>query len=1544
MAGRAVKQSTWWIWSLLFGVAVAGGVGWYVFVEKNYELELARFLSARPPMSDRAKAAAGTIAEDAAPAPEPPKEPDAPTTPLSARNLSYANRLAATIRADADGKTTAHQRNREILTYLEGWYRMNAGLDAVTEALGTSRMPSDTRPETYLDAWDTVTTALTDGHLDIPAGLSDEDYTRFRTAVRAHWLASQQSDLAGALKLVFTERDGKQLLASADEQVLANIGVSLTDTPWPADKAPDFTKLVRGVELSRAQRDFLATRLTVLSTTEGTAMAIAHRFSELDMPEYAWKFLTLLLRDVKIGGTPMTMRGLSGRVLTARRHHLEALAAYTNDAGSKDKLAVLERTRTAYKAELDNLSTELQSAATRARAIMTPDKGGLTRIERLRSVNHERQGLLSGEMANFAEFDPVLYREKISKLFDTDEQRDGAVEEEAARVKRTQDLLVNRRKTRLDDVEIALNSLAKFGDELRMSAGLENGSDAVTQMGLSPRDIENALNSSELLRPLLTSVKSGGDQKAYDEYLGSLRRVLLTDVAVLKARISRELGRGAESRESLARIASDFGRVRNALVAMYPDRTLPARRRIDEVTRDAKNAKMLPPDDVQLNYLFIEAMSADFDALARSSAVAAPETRNAQHQFALELNQLRMSMLDANFEAAQYSYQLLLNQLAKLTGNERPTVTYAAADALRREYAKFENALRDKADGRTTESPVHPLDRVDFGRDLGKASAREMAELRRYMDMEMEYRRLRDDAVAAFRQFATVDHPLLRSQASFAIASIMLDDVEYQHDWKWRNGHAPDPLASVESNRNTMYGIYSFVDDVPLFNEMSAAPTAHPYGGRWLGYEETLRHHRGGPAVTKVRELSATLKSLREVAPGADPHLYTAIRIRSGQLLEFLPPASARPVDAPDGSGELTRYTDLYPGDLASAVAQYYVPLLKDHDAVTDDVLIRNRYIPLSVLFNRVTNTLNRWMEQVDMGSAPAISTLFSVLALPKDGRAPEEPEIAGFWRAFFSANAERTAGMMELPDRLYEFNARLAALADQRANLLLERSTENSPALRRMASEAQARSRTLYRDAGRTLWDFAAAYPSAPGEARRLIRTGDAFFKSGDYVFAIDAYRRYYEKRGLSDRRNERAEIFHVVQRIGESWMALGIYEGQARRAAETANDKDALMRETAWQTMTLDGAMQAFSWNIQRIRELMLSPGAAGEPQKRLPPEGALSFISMAQAQVRLGQLRAAQGDASGTRLLNDAITLLRSDLIESRLFPALVPGFVDSVLYRDAQFQIGTAELELARAERSKTAKTIDNAVLYEHLRRAALAFDDITGRWDQPENRSLYLRSLEKGSSYADAVRELGGGEKFSDDIFYLTIMRRAETDWMRAVHSPDPLSETVILPLIAAEGRLEGLVRRLNDLNGRDTPVANTTLGFPDLARQARTLYGDVLYLHARTLRDRLAGGGANQFEVQKLYQQAIDAYMDARKASPNHFLSAWAYAQELNCHRALAKWDTSEVAEEKLMLAKAPSYLASLTDEAFASAPDDMTRQAWTKHFAWYSQLGSASN
>jgi hypothetical protein len=206
--------------------------------------------------------------------------------------------------------------------------------------------------------------------------------------------------------------------------------------------------------------------------------------------------------------------------------------------------------------------------------------------------------------------------------------------------------------------------------------------------------------------------------------------------------------------------------------------------------------------------------------------------------------------------------------------------------------------------------------------------------------------------------------------------------------------------------------------------------------------------------------------------------------------------------------------------------------------------------------------------------------------------------------------------------------------------------------------------------------------------------------------------------------------------------------------------------------------------------------------------------------------------------------------------------------------------------------------------------------------------------------SDAIQEVGSGiERFSDDIYYLTILGRAEADWLKAVHHPDPLSTEVIESLRSADSRLAALNMELDAIHGKDAPVEGTTFSFPDLSRRARFLAADVIYLQARTQRDRVAGGGSNQFAVTGLYDRAIAAYQSARALHPHVYEALWAYAQELNCRRALSTWRPDQEREARRMLEAADTFMDALPNDAFSNAPRDMTREAFSEYFQWYDVL-----
>src|SRR5690606_10138391 len=111
----------------------------------------------------------------------------------------------------------------------------------------------------------------------------------------------------------------------------------------------------------------------------------------------------------------------------------------------------------------------------------------------------------------------------------------------------------------------------------------------------------------------------------------------------------------------------------------------------------------------------------------------------------------------------------------------------------------------------------------------------------------------------------------------------------------------------------------------------------------------------------------------RRMAPSVDPDLFAAAWLRSGQLRELRrSPTGRRTV----GGGK-----EDYLGDLPGAIKEFYVPLLETTVGLPDSALIRNRYVPLAVHFERVSGKLQRWLNDVDDSRQQSLEALFVAIA-----------------------------------------------------------------------------------------------------------------------------------------------------------------------------------------------------------------------------------------------------------------------------------------------------------------------------------------------------------------------------------------------------------------------------------------------------------------------------------------------------------------------------------------------------------------------------------
>lgn len=1491
-----MRRSNWWIWSLIIGLAASGFVAWRV-LSQHHEVQRQKIENSLTSMDQAALA--GTVSE---------------TNPISAQQRALADRLKAAL-AVPESDTGIHPINRPIFTYWEGWARLTSGLNAINEALGDGNRASDPRPDTYTVAWERIEQAINDLNFDIPTDLSEEDYARFREHTASQWLGVEDAELADALGLAMRESASGRVVTRADEGALAAIGAKLSDKP-PETK--DLSVVVLGQEVPKLQRDFLATRLGALSRAESASFRLAHRFMEMNLPELAWQHLRIVNEDIPLPGKKLTMRSLVGQALAARKRQITTMAEMLDDPLNTNLIDRLNQERTVYQTAVERFRREALYSAPFAADLLKPHpKTGLSKYDDMQADSLRRLEVLHKEMATLEDYDPEFELERTTGETGDPDRAKALVDRKSANIDREKHYLLHNRRVALERVAVALDAVREFPVRVSRMGGVAGGEyDGSTLGDFTDDDLKRLLNGPGPFGAMYQSVT----RQEQPGFASALRRLLLAELSVIRADASLLMGEGFESKAGLGQVMEDVSLVRELALRAYPSVTERTGKRLAGVPDQA------PDEKLRANLMFLTELASEFVSRARAPVGPTQAERSQFNAVADELAALRKTLIRAGFSHAEFSHQQVIGHLRELTGENRPTVTWQAADKARLAWRLWERGVLQHMAGERDEAPRHPMETLDF------TSTAEMRELKRWMDGEIRYRELRDTAISEYTSFLDSDSAEIARRAEIGIALLKVEDVSFQYGWKWQNGNDTSIGAEAAGLRSAPYGLFSYVESAPATIAGTPTALAHPRAGSWLGYQETTDYYRRGPNSRTVAEIEALLAKLRDGTAAADQDIFVATRWLSGRMVEFVPSIRNR--------GQLGAQ-HYHLGNLPGALLTYYIPLLNGPNGASDESVVRNRYIPLEGEFQRILAKLTAMINATDTSDPASLTELFQSLAPMNDGRTPDESQISDFWGSFFAGMAKRAPGMLSTNDALYEFNYRLARLADRRADLLLASARVESRDIKAQARQARDRARALYRAAGKVLFDHLTRFPDSPESARYNFRIGDAYFESGDYVFAINAYRNYYNDRILADRRVELAEPYYVVNRIGEAYMMLGMHEGKAARDARASGDPDKVALQEDPETMAIDAAIPAFDWNIKRVRRLMLEIGEGGAPRGSLPPAGALtSFVNMARAKIEAGRLRAARGDSEGAALLQEAIDLLRTDLIDSRLFPQAVPGFRDSIYYRDAQFNIGQAELELARAHRALPADQRDTAVFHGHLRRAAEAYQSILENWPQPLNRAVMARASNTGKSVSDAIQEVGSGiERFSDDIYYLTILGRAETDWLKAVHHPDPLSAEVIESLRSADSRLAALMMELDAIHGKDSPVEGTTFGFPDLSRRARFLSADVIYLQARTQRDRIAGGGSTQFAVMALYDRAIAAYQSARALHPHVYEALWAYAQELNCRRALSVWRPDQEREARRMLEAADTFMDALPNVAFDNAPKDMTREAFAEYFQWYDVL-----
>lgn len=1520
--GPDIVKRNWWIFSFTIGLLASLGIGYRVF-SQAYEVQRAEISQHLTTLVEREKfLVAGQSAN------------------LSREYLNFANEMREKL---AYGDELIHAQNRPGFTYLEGFARFTGGKKRIEEALGSEDVPADPYPETYLSGFEQMEEAIRSGNSDIP-DVDGSDFERFKAVAASQIPSPDVTGLMKRYRIEYTTENGQIVPRQADDEKLRQIGmysVSADTLAQPASGAEDASApgveptpgdsnlrvLKLGAPISEPQLLFMANRSRMYDDLDRIYMSLSHRLTELNRPEYAWQFYGIVVTDQEVIGGIYRLPSLLKRTMDARRDHLQSFATFMADSTDSNSGALKTAAET-YTRHLKTLERELDAAVLAARAAL--------------SRRPELQRFYESEVDKLQQKREELADRKVRMASSSD------LESEAVKSYREKETAEHEARAlniqrRVENMERALETLVLFPQFMTDAIDGEQAYMPVEEIRAILEPEPNMLNR------LVNKVVEQMGRQQRQEYLSGLRTVWLTDLIVLRARIARLLGDGrtadgilSQNNLRLGTIEKAYARVRVGIdEALKPFEKDKLHDSGIASEYEAESESVRDIGEMGKNLAFLQ------DAVAKARNISKDTSRLSRaEQSRWEamvdlLTMMRNSLVNASFESSELRYQIVLGQLQKLTGSERPIVSIRAARYYGQQHrnwvAQTQNWL---AAGAMGSAPAHPLNQIDYENE------RELQTLREWLVLEHDYRRYRDEALASYKQFLNDSDSSIVERAKFGIISLELDDMLYDFDWKWRQGFGVD--ASIGTNR---YGVYAYAEPTnPVFSasEMqkmrAAGVTAlSPYEGVWESSDEARRRHSKGPEGRRLEVLDLYLSDMRKMTPSQNPELYIAVWFRSGQLTELRQAISYRQFS--------TGGKEDYLGDLPKAINEFYVPVLKTRIGVTNDDFTLNKYIPLAIHFNRVTSKLQRWLDDVDTTKRTDLDALFLAIAPASSRTEDGQEEISSFYEDYFRNIQKRAPGLVELADAVYDFNFRLGELAEARARLTLT-SENNVEEARQAAARSRLLARDFYRVAGGALEGKFKESPMAEGAADANSRMGEAYFRSRDYVKAISSWNFYLDARLKPDQEAHLAIPFYITNRIGEAYMELGIYEGATMLAAERLQNDVLIRQEKDYQTLTIDGAMPAFRWVIGKTHALLKEKGEGAYVQNRLPPGVLQSFVNMAKAQIELGRLSSADV-AKATGLYQGAIDLLQRDLINPGMFPAPIVNFTHSMVWRDAKFMIGSAELELARLARLET--TTDDAArqqlereFEQRLMRASDAFLEIARRWQNPVDRAAYEATVNRGVSYADAMIEAGESKAaaFEDDLYYLSTLNSARVEWLRAVYHPDRDSQVVLDALNRAEGKLEFLQGKLNRLVGdQERRVDDDVLTFPELRREVDFMIGDVVYLHARTLRNRLNAGvsSVTKADVRSLYNDAIRYYELATSLHPNSYLAAWAYTQRLNAHRALAEPSLSEPEESEQhakltmrLLDASGTFLSGLPDEAFALAPSNMSRQTFEDFFVWF--------
>lgn len=1578
----------WWIISLLVGVGAAGTVYWRISEGKN-EIPRAQLEKSLESLQQGIK------------------EGKSSKAPLSKRWMTLAdNALAPLRRGEVAAENVPGQKR------IAGYAMLQAGRSLLQEAFDGDGNHADPSPERYVQGFERMEDAIRTGYLDVPNPDSiggEEAYQRYLSFASDAFVngaavyggkpvvAPQPIDIQKRFELVL---DDKGAVISANPKKLWEIGVRY----FEEGDAPNWYDVKAGAVMSEPQMRFLGERAAIQRDVDEMNLRLAHRFAELERPEYAWQYYSVLFEDRYIGyqlpdrnkgaespaermqregAAPIRLRSLLGRVFDARRDQMQLLAALAEaseeDAPQRSQQLAeqVENARATYNEAFQRYESEVVGAVTNVIA----DRDTLTEL--WRSINRKAE-IAEETEEELLSFDSEEYRESIRHLFEDEDALQSAVEREQQNIQRKLLTLNESMSVRHQRLAKGLNTLREFTQhvkvdtpdlamryELFANGGLSQQAfvdllrsapklkqlieaplrnpQALANIFAERSDIADALRVDERyesLKPILRDeLESSGVVGITDEslrhafylnlYNEALRSFPMLELNILRTRVARLLG-DAHTASRMAGDETRLGEIEANVELVRAVALDPALIGFEmpEQPRD-KPAYAVPASE------FLEALVKHFNRGAQSGIQVVVGEQMLNRQLELEMRDFAKAVVAASFEHAELQYQLTLDALSKITSRGNQSIPASMARAFGEEHRRWE------ARARAAHQQGLPQPTKDFMD--GEDARRKYGPLLMYYDMEMDYRRQRERAEAAYSKFLNSPEGLIRRRAKFGLVSLALDDIMYNYDWRWRFGFGRDPLDSVDSDARP-YGIFAWVEGMP-----EKVPATKQHGdleGRWLREDRAVPYYQTGVPLEEARDLQFQLEELRtQVTHSEDPHLYVASRIRSGQLMEFLIDRSA--TAQPRARGSLNAY---YLGDLPGAIRDFYLPLLNENYFNEQDpneptgvmrsqaYIVRNRYIPLDDHFRRVNQKIQRMLDEVD--EDVVFDDNFSAIELLFDALSPNQKDenqaalIADFYDRYYRAVLQHSPALLDLPEAKYALYYRMGQLSETNAAQLLDRITSiNRDVVRAKVSEARANTKQFFRQAGATLREYNNEFPNATGEAQRKLQIGDAYFASGDYVYAVEAYTDYFERRRSADTQEQRAELVYVANRIGEAFMELGSYEGSALREALASGNPAAVSEQTDPETMSLDGAIPAFSWVVRRTRNALGRTGDGGFASNRLPPVGALdAFNNLARAKTEQAKLVIGRDQQRAKELLEEAVDLLQRDIIQGDIFPEPMPGFNHSLTFRDASYLIGVAELELAQAEIAPEGGVSDYAEFRRHLDAAQRSLYYLTQNWADPVNRGVYERALQDELTFNDAVnRASRQSGQFEDDIYYLATYYMAEVAWQRANMNPKPRSEETIDALNEAIPRLEVLLEELSRVWDKDRPIAGTARTFPELDRDTRFRLADALFLRARTkLKQQEQGGSVMRSELLREFRDAAQSYSSARSSHPHTYQAAWSYIQEYESRNQLGLLGVAdEATNANNMLARADTFLSGLPDSDFDMAPDAMTRQAFQTRIDW---------